>query len=100
MSTRTPGKGDVVVVKVMVTHPMESGIRKNAHGERIPRNIVTHFECSMAGEPLMSWQLEASIAQNPYLEFRFVAQESGDLKMRWVGENGFAMEAVETIKVG
>lgn len=99
MSTRTPAKGDVVTVKVMVTHPMETGMRKNAMSQLIPRNIITQFECSLAGEPLMSWQLDTAVSQNPYLEFRFIAEKSGELKMRWLGEDGSQIEASEKITV-
>jgi sulfur-oxidizing protein SoxZ len=99
MSTRTPAKGDIVNVKVMVTHPMETGMRKNAMSQLIPRNIITRFECSLADEPLMSWQLDTAVSQNPYLEFRFIAQKSGELKMRWLGEDGTRIEAVEKITV-
>ncbi len=98
-SNRSPAKGDTVTVKAMVTHPMETGMRKNAHGQLIPRNIITRFECSLAGEPLMAWQLDAAVSQNPYIEFRFIAQTSGELKMQWIGEDGFNAEISQAITV-
>lgn len=99
ISNRTPPNGSVVTVKAMITHPMETGMRKNAQSEVIPRNIVEHFECALAGEPLLSWQLDTAISQNPYLEFKFVAQKSGDLKMLWVADDGARIEVVEKIAV-
>jgi len=99
ISNRTPQQGSVVTVKAMVMHPMETGRRKNAHSEIIPQNIVETFECSLAGELLMTWHLHPAIAQNPYLEFKFRAQKSGELKMRWVADDGVQIEAVETITV-
>jgi sulfur-oxidizing protein SoxZ len=99
ISSRTPPKGSVVTVKAMITHPMETGMRKNAQSEVIPRNIVERFECSLAGEPLLLWQLDTAISQNPYLEFKFVAQESGELKMLWVADDGARVEAIEKIAV-
>lgn len=100
ISSRTPPKGSVVTVKAMITHPMETGMRKNAQSEVIPRNIVERFECTLAGEPLLSWQLDTAISQNPYLEFKFIAQKSGDLKMRWIADDGAQIEAIEKIAVG
>ncbi|HWM80645.1 MAG TPA: thiosulfate oxidation carrier complex protein SoxZ [Pseudolabrys sp.] len=99
ISTRTPPKGSVVTVKTMVTHPMETGMRKNAQSMPIPRNIIERFECSLAGDTLMSWQLDTAISQNPYLEFRFVAQRSGELKMLWVADDGARIEVIDTITV-
>ncbi len=99
ISNRTPPKGSVVTVKVMVTHPMETGMRKNARSEVIPRNIVERFECTLADEPLLSWRLDTAISQNPYLEFKFVAQRSGDLKMLWVADDGARIETIEKIAV-
>ncbi len=99
ISNRTPNSGAVVTVKAMVTHPMETGLRKNAHSEVIPQNIVETFECTLAGETLLSWQLHPAISQNPYLEFKFVARKSGDLTMRWVADDGLRIETTETITV-
>lgn len=99
ISNRTPNSGTVVTVKAMVTHPMETGMRKNALSEAIPKNIVETFECMLAGEHLLSWQLHPAIAQNPYLEFKFVARKSGELKMVWVADDGLRIETAETITV-
>ncbi len=99
ISNRAPARGDVVTVKTMVTHPMETGMRKNAHSETIPRNIITRFECMLDHEILLSWQLDTAISQNPYLEFRFVAEKSGALKMLWVADDDLKIEIVETIAV-
>ncbi|MGB3387561.1 MAG: thiosulfate oxidation carrier complex protein SoxZ [Pseudaminobacter sp.] len=99
LSNRAPAKGETVTVKAMVTHPMETGMRKNALSELIPRNIIEHFECTLAGETLLSWHLDTAISQNPYLEFRFVAQKSGDLKLVWSADDGQVFETLERIEV-
>lgn len=100
ISNRTPKQGAIVTVKAMVIHPMETGLRKNALSQMIPRNIIETFECSLAGERLMTWELHPSVSQNPYLEFKFLAQKSGALRMSWVADDGLRIEAVETIAVG
>jgi sulfur-oxidizing protein SoxZ len=78
---------------------METGMRKDAQSVVIPRNIIERFECTLAGELLMSWQLDTAISQNPYLEFKFIAQKSGELKMLWVADDGARIEVIETITV-
>lgn len=100
LSTREPKKGDVVSVKAMVMHPMETGMRKMADGALIPRNIVTSFTCTLNGKPVMTWRPDTAVSVNPYLEFKFRALESGDLRMVWADEQGSQIEAIETITVG
>lgn len=99
VSNRTPKQGSIVTVKAMVIHPMETGLRKNALSQPIPRNIIETFECSLAGERLMTWELHPSVSQNPYLEFKFIARQSGEMKMVWIADDGLRIEAVETITV-
>lgn len=100
LSSRTPKRGEVVTVKAMVMHPMETGMRKRASGELIPRRIVDKFDCTLDGAPVLSWRLDTAVSPNPYLEFRFRALESGELKMVWTDEGGDRIEAVERIEVG
>jgi len=99
ISSRTPKQGSTGTVKAMVMHPMETGLRKNALSQIIPRNIIETFECSLAGERLMLWELHPSIAQNPYLEFKFIARNGGEMKLLWIADDGLRIEAIETIAV-
>lgn len=99
LSNRTPAPGEIVTVRTMVTHPMETGLRKTAEGDLIPRNIISSFECTLDGEPLFLWAPETAVSQNPYLEFRFRATSSGALRMVWTDDEGQSIEAVEEIAV-
>ncbi len=99
ISNRTPAPDEVVTVRTMVTHPMETGLRKTPEGELIPRNIINSFTCTLGAEPLFSWAPEPAVAQSPYLEFRFVARTSGELRMVWVDDEGLEFEAREEIAV-
>lgn len=99
ISNRKPAKGDVVVVRAMVAHPMETGLRKQASGALIPRNIINAFTCDLDGERLFSWQPEPAVSPSPYLEFRFVASTSGELVMRWTDDQGQTITARERIDV-
>lgn len=97
ISNRSPKKGEVVTVRAMVQHPMETGLRKQASGELIPRKIINRFDCTLNGKPVLVWNLETGIAANPYLEFRFRAEEAGELKMVWTDDDKSVIEAVEKI---
>lgn len=99
LSTRQPKRGDVVTVKVMVMHAMETGMRKRASGEMIPRRIVDKLDCTFAGAAILSWRLDTAVSPNPYLEFRFRPHQSGDLTMIWSEEGGDRLEMVERIDV-
>ena len=99
LSNRTPAPGEIVTVRTMVTHPMETGMRKTADGELIPRNIISSFECTLGDELLFAWAPGTAVSQNPYLEFRFMAGASGPLRMVWTDDEGARIEAVEEIAV-
>lgn len=100
LSKREAKKGEIITVKAMIMHPMETGMRKRADGTLIPRNIVTGFACTLNGNPVLAWKPDTAVAVNPYLEFKFRAVESGDLRMAWTDEQGTQIEAVEKISVG
>ena len=94
-STKTPKKGEVVIVRTIVTHVMETGFRKDADGKVVPKQIIDKFDCTLNGKPVISWTLGTGISANPYLEFRFKAEEAGELKMIWTGDDGTKIEASE-----
>jgi sulfur-oxidizing protein SoxZ len=81
-------KGDIVEVKALVAHTMESGQRKNAEGKVIPRKILNKFTCTVAGKEVFSADFEPAIAANPYIQFKFRAQESGPVVLTWVDDDG------------
>ena len=80
-------KGEVVEVKTLVTHPMESGQRKDADGKLVPRLIVSSFDATYNGKPVMSAKLEPAISANPYMAFSVRVDESGTLKLSWTDDN-------------
>ena len=100
VSNATPKKGEVVRVRAQMEHVMESGLRTDpATGKVRPRNIVNRFEARLGSALLFTWEPGISIAQNPYIEFTFVARESGELQMQWKDEQGQTLSAQKTISV-
>ena len=93
-------KGELVEVKALVAHTMESGQRKDKDGNPIPRNIINKFTCTVAGKEVFSADFEPAISANPYIQFKFRAEESGPVVLTWVDDDGEKIVGEETIKVG
>ena len=100
VSNASPKKGEVVRVRAQMEHVMESGLRTDpATGKVRPRNIVNRFEARLGSALLFTWEPGISIAQNPYIEFTFLARESGELNMLWKDEQGQTLNAQKAIAV-
>ena len=92
-------RGDIVEVKALVSHVMESGQRKDNAGNTIPRKILNKFTCTVNGKEVFSADFEPAIAANPYIQFNFRAQESGPVVLTWTDDDGSKIIGEETIKV-
>lgn len=96
---KTAAAGEVVTIKALVNHKMESGQRKDADGNVIPRMIINSFVATFNGAEVISVAMEAAISTNPYLQFSFAVPETGDLAFKWVDDDGEVTEATKTITV-
>ena len=94
---RKARRGDVIEIKTLISHVMETGFRHNTTGELIPRDIITSLSCKYNGEEIFATQLYPAIAANTFVTFHTVATESGTLAFHWIGDNGF--EATEEAKI-
>ena len=83
-------RGEVIEIRALIAHPMETGYRPGADGRVLPRNILRRFTCRYNGEIVFAAELHPAIAANPYLAFHTVATESGTLEFDWQGDDGFA----------
>ncbi|MFD2180628.1 thiosulfate oxidation carrier complex protein SoxZ [Rhodoplanes azumiensis] len=92
-------KGDLVEVKALVAHIMESGQRKDKDGNVIPRKIINKFTCEVNGKPVFAADLEPAVSANPYLQFKFRAEESGKVVLAWIDDDGSKIVGEETITV-
>jgi sulfur-oxidizing protein SoxZ len=95
----TAKRGDIIEIKTLIAHPMESGFRIGTDGTAIPRDIITLFTCSYNGEEIFRAELSPAIAANPFLAFFTVARDSGTLSFQWSGDNGFAATETAAITV-
>jgi len=96
---KTAKKGDVVEIKTLLPHIMESGQRKDKDGKTIPRKIINKFVAEFNGKPVFSATLEPAIAANPYMQFFAKVDESGSFKFTWTDDDGSVTTAEEKITV-
>lgn len=92
-------RGEVIEIKTLVSHPMETGHRRDQMGGAIPRDIIRRFVCSYNGTEVFRADLHPAISANPFIVFSTVATESGTLTFTWTGDNGFSATESATITV-
>ena len=92
-------RGQVIEIKAMAGHVMETGFRRTQLGEVIPRNIINRFVCTYNGAEIFRAELHPAVAANPLMAFTTVATESGTIEFRWSGDNDFSLTASATITV-
>ncbi len=92
-------RGEVIEIKTLISHPMETGFRRTQVGALIPRDIIRGFVCTYNGSEVFRAELHPAIAANPFIVFSTVATESGTLVFHWTGDNGFSVTESAAITV-
>ncbi len=82
--------GEVVEVRALIQHAMETGYRLGASGETLPRDLIRGVVCSFDGTTVFAAELHAAVAANPYVAFFVRVERSGTLSVSWQGDRGFA----------
>jgi sulfur-oxidizing protein SoxZ len=92
-------KGDVIEIKTLISHIMETGYRIGITGTPIPRDIIDDFVCTYNGEEVFRAKLYPAIAANPFISFFTVATESGTLAFSWTDQHGATQVQTAAITV-
>ncbi|WP_028135084.1 thiosulfate oxidation carrier complex protein SoxZ [Bradyrhizobium japonicum] len=92
-------RGDVIEIRALTSHIMETGFRHTVDGKLVPRDIITSFSCRYNGAEIFRADLFPAIAANPYLSFFTVAKDSGRFEFEWIGDNGYSTTASASITV-
>ena len=92
-------RGEVIEIRTLAGHVMETGFRRTQLGELVPRDIITRFTCSYNGVEVFSAELHPAVAANPLIAFTTVATASGTLEFRWSGDNGYSATHTASITV-
>ena len=96
---KTAKRGEIVDVRTLISHGMETGYRRDYLGRSLPRDIITGFTCTYNNAEICRVVLHPAIAANPYFTFSFVATESGTLRFTWTGDNGFTFTESAAVTV-
>lgn len=97
---KSAAAGDVVVIKTLISHKMESGQRKDDDGNLIPRSIINRFTCDFNGQNVIDVKMEPAISTNPYFEFQATVPEAGEFKFTWYDDDGDVYEDAKSIAIG
>ncbi|MCX7144434.1 MAG: thiosulfate oxidation carrier complex protein SoxZ [Proteobacteria bacterium] len=92
-------RGEIVEIKALIAHDMETGFRRTQLGVPIPRDIITSFVCTYNGAEIFRAEFHPAVSANPYLAFSARATESGSIVCKWTGDNGFSMTESAAITV-
>jgi sulfur-oxidizing protein SoxZ len=92
-------RGDIIEIKTLMSHIMETGYRRTATGAIIPRDIITSFTCRYNGAEIFRADLFPATAANPFITFSTIATDSGKFDFEWIGDNGFSETASASIIV-
>ncbi|MEL6292384.1 MAG: thiosulfate oxidation carrier complex protein SoxZ [Pseudomonadota bacterium] len=98
---KTASAGEVITIKTLMSHKMESGQRKDRKtGEIIPRMIINKFNATFNGTEVFSVDIEPAVSANPFLQFSVKVPESGEFHFKWVDDSGKVFETKKKITVG
>ncbi len=93
-------KGDVIEIKTLISHKMESGQRKDKKtGKKIPRKIINKFTATFNGEQIFAVDILPAISANPYIKFNMNSQTPGEFVFTWVDDDGKSYTAKKKLAV-
>jgi sulfur-oxidizing protein SoxZ len=93
-------RGEIIEIRVLVQHAMESGQRRDAAGRLVPRRILNALAVTFEGQDVMRATLEPAVAANPLLSFFMRAERSGTLEFAWTEDDGTIHRSQHRLTVG
>lgn len=100
----SPKRGEVIEVRTLIAHPMETGYRPGPDGKILPRDLVRRFSClyddGNSRELVFEAELFPAMAANPYVAFPLRVTGSGSLILVWEGDNGFSQTETVALRLG
>lgn len=96
---KTAAIGDVIVIKTLISHKMESGQRKDSDGKTIPRKIINRFVCDFNSQNVIDVNMQPSISTNPFFQFEMKIMEAGTFQFTWYDDDGDIYETTKDIAI-
>jgi len=91
--------GEVVKIRVLIQHPMDTGYLQDFTGKLVPRNVIRMLTCTLGGQEVFRVEPSSGISANPFFEFYVRATATAEFKMNWVDDKGARGEMSQTLKV-
>lgn len=97
---RASNKGGVATVKALITHPMETGLRKNKKtGKKIPAHFIQTVSGKHNGKEVVVAEWGPAVSKNPYLSFQFAGAKKGDtVTLTWSDNKGGSESASTKVR--
>ncbi len=81
-------KGEVILIRTIIQHEMETGYRRDNRGLAIPRHIISGLVVTYGGEEIFRFDMFPGVSANPYVGFTTTATETGDVVFTWTDDRG------------
>jgi sulfur-oxidizing protein SoxZ len=91
--------GEVIEIKTLIAHPMESGNRRNNDGTTVPRLLLHTFAAKFAGREVFRASLHTGTAANPFISFFMKVSGPGEFEFTWIEDGGAKTTERQDLKV-
>lgn len=91
--------GDIIEIKTVIQHVMETGLRRDGSGNLVPRDIIHTFTATFGGQPVFKAEMQSGISANPFIQFYMRATTAGELVLVWEGDKGLKVEEKVPIRL-
>jgi sulfur-oxidizing protein SoxZ len=95
----TPKAGEVIEIRTLISHVMETGNRRDQEGKTIPRDIIKRFVAKFDGQEVFAMDLATAISANPYIAFPFKVEKAGSFEFTWTNEAGEERKSTAELKL-
>ncbi|MDX2259185.1 MAG: thiosulfate oxidation carrier complex protein SoxZ [Hyphomicrobiaceae bacterium] len=96
----TAKAGEVIEVKTLISHEMETGNRKDSSGTVVPRKIIKQFVAKFNGKEVLRADWFPAVSANPYQSFFVRVPESGAFVFEWIDDDGSVYSSEHKVTVG
>ena len=98
MKARVTLKGDIADIRVLMNHPMETGLRRDGSGNLVPPHFIQEVTVKINGKTVIEGQISQGVSRNPVFSFRLKGAKKGDsIEISWLDNKGDTNKTQATI---
>ena len=91
--------GEVVKVRMLIQHPMDTGYLQDFSGKLVPRNVIQSLICTLGGQEVFRVVPSSGVSANPYFEFFVRATNTAEFKIEWTDDKGVKGQHLQIFNV-